>query len=344
VNQSVLFRVDASSRIGGGHAMRCLSLAIELVARGARVRFLMKECLHGFERVLEDHGIELSRLTPLEDDAQQVIEAGERANAGLVVVDGYAFVASYRARLKSAGLSLLVIDDSGNIGPYSGEQVLNQNVTKRGGLYPDDASLGLLLGPRYALLRPQFRQHVNRKAARFRQARRLLVMAGASDPRNVTVPILNALNELSLGRIVISVVIGPGFQSPSKVRAVVSGLRHDVEIHNSPADVAQLMAGADLCVVAAGSTLWEVAALGLPAVALVVADNQVLGTRTFTDEGCGLSLDARRAAPTMDIRKAVSRLVRDNALRARMSRAGRRLVDGAGAARVADSIGIAAKK
>ena len=285
--------------------MRCLSLAMEMVARGAKVRFLMAECLPGFEAVLREHGIGLSRITPQTDDATQVVKAAEKTKAGLVVVDGYAFTAGYRTRLKSAGLRLLVVDDYGNIGPYADEYVLNQGATKPDGLYPDDKSPTLLLGPRYALLRPQFRERINAKRRRTGRACRLLVTAGASDPKNITIPILKALNGIPLGPAVVDIVIGPGFRASAKLRAVAHGLRHNIRIHESPRDMASLMAEADLCITAAGSTLWEVAALGLPSVAVIVADNQVLGTHIFTASGCGLSVDARCSVPPARLRNAV---------------------------------------
>ena len=318
--------------------MRCLSLALELKARGAAVGFAMTEALPGFEATLAAHGIWLNWLTgPAggRDDATDVIALAKKLDAKSVVVDGYAFSADYRTRLKTSGLKLLVIDDYGNIGPYRDEHVLNPNVTSRGLLYRAEDTATFLLGPKYALLRPQFQSHRAKRGRARARAPRILITAGASDPKNVTAPLIDMLDSLNPIAVTVDVVIGPGFRSPARIREAVRRSRHSIRVHETPNDMAALMTDADLCITAAGSTLWELATLGVPAVALLVADNQLFGARTFVQTGCGFMADARHGLPQASVGAALTRILGDQCLRRRMGEAGRRLVDARGAARVA---------
>jgi spore coat polysaccharide biosynthesis predicted glycosyltransferase SpsG len=78
--------------------------------------------------------------------------------------------------------------------------------------------------------------------------------------------------------------------------------------------------------------------LGLPAVALVVADNQVPGAQAAADAGCALVVDARGGDVSAAVLDEVATLLADPVQRAAMAAAGRSVCDGEGAARVAEAV------
>jgi UDP-2,4-diacetamido-2,4,6-trideoxy-beta-L-altropyranose hydrolase len=102
-----------------------------------------------------------------------------------------------------------------------------------------------------------------------------------------------------------------------------------VQVVRSVDDMAARMAWADLAIVAAGSTCWELACCGVPMIAIPVADNQLAVSEALSSLGVGVVLPQDG-----DVRGAVDQLIGDHARRAAMARRGRELVDGQGPLRV----------
>lgn len=136
----------------------------------------------------------------------------------------------------------------------------------------------------------------------------------------------------------IAVVPGGDGDQTERIRALGGTGRASIEIHDKSGDMAALMAAADIAVISAGVTLWEAAFMGLPAIAVVVADNQQHAAAAFADAGCGRSYDARAGLPLGDITDRVAALIGDAGTRASWSARGRALIDGRGRGRVHDAV------
>ena len=88
-----------------------------------------------------------------------------------------------------------------------------------------------------------------------------------------------------------------------------------------------------------GQTLYELAAAGVPTVAIEVAENQRFQMEAFEAEGFLRSVEAGQPAECgLVTANMVDCLRQDQEMRSRMSQAGRRLVDGRGSLRVAEAI------
>jgi len=104
-----LIRCDASPLIGGGHVMRCLTLANALVEAGWRVRFA---CVEGSAEVVSALTKSGFNLIELADP----LDAGEIAGKldrlfDVIVFDHYGIDASYERALRPLARTILVIDD-----------------------------------------------------------------------------------------------------------------------------------------------------------------------------------------------------------------------------------------
>src|SRR5262249_17829448 len=99
-------------------------------------------------------------------------------------------------------------------------------------------------------------------------------------------------------------------------------------------DMPALMAWADVAIAAGGSSGWELAFMGLPAVLVTVAENQRLIAESLQRAGTAVHLGWHTEVTPARIAEAVRELLSDRAQRQCMSQAGRLLVDGKGAARV----------
>ena len=164
----ILVRADGGVAIGLGHAMRCLAL-VQAVADecGGSAEFLMADPPPAFAARAAHEGATVHALGAAPGGVADAAETVRRAGgADWIVLDGYHFDGGYQRALVDAGLKLLAFDDHGHAGSYPAHLVLNQNLGAGPEPYADRAPYTrLLLGPRHALLRREFR-HLGRAAAR----------------------------------------------------------------------------------------------------------------------------------------------------------------------------------
>jgi len=275
---SLLLRADASETIGTGHVMRCLALAQAWQDTGGRVVFLMATEAPAVEARLQSEGMEVIHL-PVQpgsrDDAIQTADLARRVGADWVVVDGYHFGADYQRTIRGLGLHLLFIDDHGHADHYSADLVLNQNIHAHEGIYKNrEPYTRLLLGTRYVLLRREFLKWRGWKREIPEVARKVLVTMGGSDPDNVTLKVIQALQQVDVDGLETIVVVGGGNPHYEELQSSVQESRFPVLLESNVTNMPELMAWADVAVSAGGSTSWELAFMGVPALVLILANNQ----------------------------------------------------------------------
>lgn len=292
------FRVDAGAHIGTGHLMRCLTLADAWRARGARTRFVARNLDSSLQRRVVEAGHEFTALpapsstaaTPAmrpgepahahwlgaspEEDAEQTLESLGPDTWDWLVVDHYAVDHRWQRRVRPAAARLMVIDDLGDR-KHDCDLLLDQNLhanpaSRYTGRVADTCRL--LLGPRYALLRPEFLALRSSCRPRVGRVDRLLVFLGGVDADNCTAAVLAAITRLPVSPARVDVVIGATHPHREQIAARCAADGH--RLHVQTPDLGALMAVADLAIGAGGSATWERCALGLPTLALRLADNQ----------------------------------------------------------------------
>jgi UDP-2,4-diacetamido-2,4,6-trideoxy-beta-L-altropyranose hydrolase len=334
-------RADAGIAMGTGHAMRCFALAQAWQDAGGRAVFAMAEATPAIEDRLQRESIEVARLKAepgSADDPQETIALARRKRARWVVVDGYCFGVGYQAALKRAGLKVLFIDDNGHAGHYSADLVLNQNAHANEAFYPSrDASTRLLLGPRFAMLRREFTEWRGWNRDIPAVARRVLVTMGGSDPDNVTERVVRAI--LAEPGVNATVVVGGSNPRLPKLRALVVGAQKDVQLVENVTNMPELMANSDVAISGAGTTGLEMCFLGLPALLIVLADNQRSAAEELSRRGAAINLGEMNLGEGVEtsprvLAEQLAGLLASPARRKTMSETGRNLVDGLGVERV----------
>lgn len=333
----LLVRTDASSAIGLGHAMRCLSLAEAYAEAGGTVAFLMVAPPEAFAERATRGGAEVRSLAVAPgsmEDLRETLTAAEQLGAAWIVLDGYHFDSDYQSGLVAGGPPVLALDDHGHVSRYSAALVLNQNVGADERAYGNRGpGTRLLLGPRFALLREEFRRWARPREPTPPRARHVVVTFGGSDPENVSGRVLEALADVDVP-VEVDLVVGPSNVNRDALEAAADRCPHPVEVLVDVSDMAARLAGADLAIAAAGVTALELARVGTPHIAIAIADNQRPGAHALGRDGVivdlGWHADVSRAA----IADAVAALAEDPGWRAELSRRGRGLVDGRGAERV----------
>jgi UDP-2,4-diacetamido-2,4,6-trideoxy-beta-L-altropyranose hydrolase len=253
------------------------------------------------------------RFASAGESAAETAELAASIRAEWVVVDGYQFGSDYMEKLQQAGLRVLFIDDYGHADRHPADLVLNQNPHASESLYPNRGpSTGLLLGPRYALLRREFLA-APRESEQPAVARKILITLGGSDPENVTAKAIRALAQLDIPDLEAVVVVGPANPHHAALRKLAGGQPYAARVERDPANLPELFAWADIAVSAAGSTCWELAYMGLPAIAVVCAENQMAVAESLHQAGSVESLGDHSMLSSRDIAAAVKCLCARNA-------------------------------
>ncbi|HVS39009.1 MAG TPA: UDP-2,4-diacetamido-2,4,6-trideoxy-beta-L-altropyranose hydrolase, partial [Gemmataceae bacterium] len=271
-------RADADPRMGTGHLMRCLALAQAWQDAGGETTFLTACRLDSLNSRLEQEGIQVLPLAaePGSDaDACETYETAHRLAAGWVVLDGYHFSAAFQAQVRRNGVRVLAVDDYGHTDHYAADLVLNQNLHAREELYHNrEQYTRLLLGTRFALLRREFRKWRGWKREAPDVARKVLVTLGGSDPDNVTLHAIEALQALDWPGLEAVIVVGANNPHMEELESAVAGGESRIRLCANIADMADRMAWADVAIAAGGTTTWERALMALPSLVMILADNQ----------------------------------------------------------------------
>lgn len=332
-----VFRCDASPAIGGGHVMRCLSLARALREQGW-------SCLFA---VSAETPSTLPRLTSLSDGLLVLKQsAGEEPGAiaawldgpaDLLVVDHYRRDIAFERACRSWAQSILVIDDMANRAHDADvlvDPTCGRNVWDYDSLVPRHCRV--LAGSDYALLRPDFavvRPGTLERRRDTIEMKRILVAFGAGDVAEATRLALHAIATSGLDASV-DVVMGAASTGLATVRAALQAMPQAARLHVDTDKLAALMADADLAIGAGGGLSWERCCLGLPTVVLETAANQRGVIAALAERRAVLALGACGAVAVERLADALRELAAEPRLRRNMAGAAADLCDGQGVARV----------
>lgn len=331
----VVFRCDANGEKGGGHVMRCLTLAGRLSSAGWRPVFAVGQDAPTVLPALPESGFEYV-IVPEPDDRQVMFKRWPEG-ADLLVTDDYGIDADFESSCRGWANKILAVDDLADR-PHDCDFLLDQTPGRMELDYQDLTPQGcrMLLGSGYALLRPGFAGA--RPAALDRRknsdsVRRVLISFGLTDPAAASAAALQGV--LDCGReIEVDVVLGKS--SPAYDR--VSGMAEDnkrVTLHEYVHDMPKMMARADLALGAPGTSAWERCCLGLPSIVMIVAENQKDNAVRLEVAGAGVNLGRAGEVSAGDVARKVAQIIDDSAVRAEMSIAAADMCDGLGAERAA---------
>ena len=194
-----------------------------------------------------------------------------------------------------------------------------------------------LLGPRYALLRPEFAAQRGLLTGRSGQIRRILICYGGSDPGNETARALSAIKSLSSHALAIDVAIGlsnPHADSISSLCGEMPG----AELHRGADNMAELMTRADLAIGAGGVMSWERCCLGLPTIAIDIAENQTGALTALARAAALVYLGSAPSVTAEQIAGSVQSMLDDPARTRTMGETAQKLVDGQGSQRVLEAM------
>ena len=310
-----VIRADASTSIGSGHVMRCLTLAHRLKKeKNAKVVFVMRVLPGNLIGVVEKQGFEVLKLppanqkyslrgyglwltVPMEVDAQQTIEILQHylqehgcdvVDRLRLIVDSYALDEQWEQVLRLYCREIMVIDDLANR-RHDCDILLDQNFylnkdARYAGLVPDHCKM--LLGPEHALLREEFREAKKHLRKRDGTIKNILVFYGGSDLTNETEKAIEALVQLHDEgyNFTADIITGLSNSRREKIEKICSKY-HFLHYYCQVSNMAEFMNKADLMLGAGGSTTWERLYMELPSLVTAVAENQIQGCEDCSQAG-----------------------------------------------------------
>lgn len=321
----LFIRTEASNAVGMGHFMRCFAIAEAARDQGFDVRFLMSEPAAAVSVRAARIGADVEVLGKPPGEDLEALQNVPFRSADWVLVDSYKADSNY-VRALSNRTHVAVMDDLNALGRYDCVLIINPALAADAALYRQKSSARLLLGADYALIRREFTRAYPSTDEPF-----VAVLFGGSDPNRLTGRSAQMLHD-ALPDVTVKVIAGPAHIHTQELRALEQS-HPRIRLFVDRPSVAEVLSGAALVITAAGGSVGEMAAMGLPALALVVYDNQAAALKQ-----CPYPvIDVRQGLPE-DLGDRAKALYDDPALRAEIARSAHALVDGKGAQRVLEAM------
>ena len=336
-----MFRFDASQEIGGGHAMRCLTLAQALASHGWECRFAWRDQTLETVPALAGFETDVIRLDGSIADEVPQMKAAKPGGTDVLIIDHYGRDDSFEASCRGWADHVAVLEDLPTrkhdcdilIDPTLGRAPIEYD-----GLVPNQCRR--LTGSEFAVLRPEFaakRDEALGRRERSSGVSKALISFGMADPDNLSAKALRGIAESEI-EIDVDVVLGADAPHRPAVEEAHSALPGNGSVHAFVDDMADLMVNADIAIGGAGSTAWERCCLGLPTLMFVLADNQQDIAEGLDDRGAARSLGRPDSEAHVRLAESLRALHTAPHLLAKMAKAAATICDGQGSVRVTQSI------
>ncbi len=358
----ILFRADANPNIGMGHIMRCLSIADAMAAtsnstilpRGRQdIKFVLADnsislliCSRGYEPIILH-----TDYKSMDSEIPVWEELSSSIDADLLIIDSYFVTPTYLTWLKDNIGRVCYIDDVLSF-PYPVDVLVDYNVYAN---LPDYQTLyegcedkpEFLLGVEYAPLRSMFQ---NIPAWEQKETvTDILLSTGGSDELHIALEFVKYLHNQGGDGRTYHILLGAMNQDKPAIREMSEKMDWIV-LHENVVDMKSLICSMDVVVSAAGSTLYEICACGVPLITFSTADNQIRGAEAFEKLGLAINVGDLREPESIKRGVVISGTIDSQAIekmitysltteaRVKMSKRQRAIIDGHGAERLAEAL------
>lgn len=283
MNKKITFIAHGSKQLGMGHIMRCCSLAETFRQNGWEVFFFSKFYLGGDFIKQKGFSVEIWEKEDSKEECEEFYFGEEKEletdmawmwpflleqKPDVIFLDSYNVNIWFFQKLKEFAKCLVYLDDLA-AWDYPVDIILNPNVdAKEKGYAQFHKQEKCLLGPKYNLLRGEF-SGISRREAK-EEVKNILITTGAADPKNMTKVLLELCQNLC-PQATYHLIIGSAFQRKKEWEKEAT---KKVKVYQSPKRMSEIMLQCDIAVSAGGSTIYELAACGVPTLAFLYSENQ----------------------------------------------------------------------
>ena len=359
---TIVFRVDAATRIGIGHVMRCLTLAKKLLPTHNDIVFLCKQHHGNLIAYIAQQGFQVHALSaprqPIDNIADESLWLGchyqedaneclqvltNYPNVDLLIVDHYSLDHHWQTLMKARCKKVMVIDDLANR-QHQCELLLDQTLGRKAqdyqALVPKHCQL--MLGEQYILLRDEFvqlRSKAQQQRVTVKHKNHIMLSMGGSDPDNITQKILNDLLILkkSSPQLQLTIVVSSSYPFLKALQTLTKN-QPWITLAINPQSMAEIMLGADIAIGSSGATAWERCCLGLPTITLISAANQQKIAVMLASAGAAINLGHYQQLSQEKLFQALQKLREDANYYLNMVEQSFACCDGLGATKTANKI------
>ncbi|OLS21887.1 MAG: UDP-2,4-diacetamido-2,4,6-trideoxy-beta-L-altropyranose hydrolase [Candidatus Heimdallarchaeota archaeon LC_3] len=339
----LIIRSDANTDIGIGHIMRCVALTEELLRNDFDVTILGNVESDKIKKLLKNNFKlkSISKIFPANEDLVEIKKLILEIQAKWVIIDGYHFDQQYLQELKSL-TNVLLFDDFVHLEYYPVNIILNQNTDLYKDNYKTYKKTIKLNGLEYVILRDEFIQSRKTHKTVKKIAENLLITIGGSDKSNITFKIIKAINQLKSFAFKVKIVVGPVNIHYQEINDLVKNSNvssnHNFDLITGNFNLSDLMNWSDIAITASGTTIWELAFMGVSFLYLKVEENQEVIVNELKKNNLGLYLGDGSNIVIEDVSKQINNLTKNYEIRKMFSQTGQALIDGKGKKRILENL------
>jgi spore coat polysaccharide biosynthesis predicted glycosyltransferase SpsG len=337
----VIFRVDAAPRVGWEHLWRCHVLAAALQRR-RRPAFFLSQLEPGSLGLLLKRGgnewLDADSPAGTAEDRSELVQEVRRLRPAAVVIDAPDVKEDYLEEVRRTGVLVVSLDSTAGIN-FPSRLVINPLMGPGKEAYEFRRGSQLLLGPRYALVRPEVRRQRPVRAQEPAQPFRALLALGDDDPNNQAGALTRHL--LNCPRVArVAVAVRPHHPDLPALQAMAEQYDGRVELVQEAPEVALRVARSHFAVTAGNAWSLELACVGVPQLMIVQSESHWPTAQRLEEEGAATCLGWHATLSPATLRQAVNDLLGDPQERQAMARCGRKLIDGRGPDRLVTALEI----
>lgn len=337
----ILFRCDATPDLSWESFYQCMVLANAIQRRRRPTWFLSRLEPLSLAVTIHRGGHEWNDTPTMlgtADDLDATLREIRRLSAAAVVVCGHDLNEEYLRELDAAGVLVVVVDNQAQV-CFPNRLVINPFLGLGRERYQFERGTQLLLGSRFALVRPLIRRLRPIRAQEPAQPFRALVVLGDDDPTGYTLDVARELLQgEGLGRA--DVFVRPHHVRLDELRALAADNPGRMDVLTEGPELSARVSRCHFAVTSGDGVALELACVGVPQIMTVLEPRHLSNAIRLDEEGVATNLGLAGEVVLDDLRQAIQVFLTDPLERQGMARCGRQLIDGRGPDRLVTALEV----
>ena len=260
--------------IGFGHVVRCMSLYQAFEEKGITPEFVV----YGDDTIKEFLEGKKYSISEWIYGNQKILSILEKKD--IVIIDSILADCEIINRIATVVKLPVYLDDWKKI-KYTKGIIVDWTIFAEENNLNKGGKVVRLLGNKFVALRKEF-WHTSEKHVK-EKVDSIMVMFGGGDVNNMTPKVLGALKD-NYPHLHKKIIIGKAFQNIQDIKKLADD-KIDLIYYPDANKIIEIMLDSDVAISSGGQTLYELARIGVPTIAVAVVDNQMEDIRGWHKTG-----------------------------------------------------------